>query len=294
MGAIKQLLLDLDLINENNLEVLSTKTRDEDDLLVLRDKNTDVIFIDDFLPSADTYKTGSYREDLKELYGKRDYEITEDTRRRAKDYKQFYIGKKIIDFGCGEGSFLTKVSSQCLETVGIEIEKSYVQQLNKNGIKCTENIISLSDNYYDTIFCFHTFEHLSDPLFIIQELQKKLVPGGTLIVEVPHAKDFLLNYIASESFKNFTLWSQHLILHTRISLERFFKSNAFEHITIQGIQRYNLANHMNWLVNGLPGGHKKPISIIETNELRSAYENSLRMIDATDTLVAIGSKVNFK
>jgi hypothetical protein len=125
---------------------------------------------------------------------------------------------------------------------------------------------------------------------VIQELKKKLVLGGTLIVEVPHAKDFLLNYMTSKPFKNFTLWSQHLILHTRVSLERFFKRTSFDHLTVQGIQRYNLANHLTWLAHGLPGGHKKPISVIETKELQSAYENSLRMIDATDTLIAIGSK----
>ena len=58
---------------------------------------------------------------------------------------------------------------------------------------------------------------------ILKEFKTHLNPGGILIVEVPHAKDFLLSNLKNEDFKNFTLWSQHLILHTRESLQRFLQ-----------------------------------------------------------------------
>jgi len=53
------------------------------------------------------------------------------------------------------------------------------------------------------------------------------------------------------------------------------------------VQRYPLSNHINWLSNGKPGGHKSSLSLIDTPALTSAYSDSLARIDATDTLVAI-------
>ena len=91
----------------------------------------------------------------------------------------------------------------------------------------------------------------------------------------------------NEEFKQFTLWSQHLVLHTRESLSRFLKFSGFENINIRGVQRYPLSNHMNWLAYGKPGGHKAPLSLIDSNSLNYEYGNALARIDATDTLVAV-------
>ena len=140
---------------------------------------------------------------------------------------------------------------------------------------------------FDTIFCFHTLEHLNDPIEVLKSFKKILKPQGHIVIEVPHAKDFLLSTLSNKDFKNFTLWSQHLILHTRTSLEKLLKVSNFNNFIIQGKQRYKLSNHLNWIVSGEPGGHKSLLSSIDTNELTVAYERSLQMIDATDTLVAV-------
>ena len=120
-------------------------------------------------------------------------------------------------------------------------------------------------------------------------MKKKLKKGGVVIIEVPHANDFLLDILELGSFKRFTLWSQHLILHTRISLKAFLKEAGFSNILIQGVQRYPLSNHLRWIGDKKPGGHKSIISSIDSDELYEAYENSLQKLDATDTLVAIAN-----
>ena len=58
-------------------------------------------------------------------------------------------------------------------------------------------------------------------------------------------------------------------------------------IQIYGVQRYGLANHFRWLIDGLPGGHKSPLVTLETPTLENAYEAALARMDATDTLIAI-------
>ena len=76
---------------------------------------------------------------------------------------------------------------------------------------------------------------------------------GTLVVEVPHARDFLITQLQCESFTNFSLWSQHLVLHTRDSLQKLLSAAGFVDIHIIGVQRYGLANHLTWLSEGKPG-----------------------------------------
>ena len=99
--------------------------------------------------------------------------------------------------------------------------------------------------------------------------------------------DFLLSVVSNEPFKKFTLWRQHLVLHTRESLLRTLKFVGLEDIQIEGVQRYSLSNHFHWLANRKAEGHKSPLSVIDSKLLSDAYESSLVRIDATDTLVAI-------
>ena len=123
----------------------------------------------------------------------------------------------------------------------------------------------------------------------MKEAQKKLNTSGLLVIEVPHAKDALLSLYESDSFKKFTLWSEHLLLHTRESLKKFVEEAGFKVLNIQGIQRYSLANHLMWLAKGLPGGHKK-WSQISSDLLNNEYEKILGNLDLTDTLLLVAEK----
>ena len=142
----------------------------------------------------------------------------------------------------------------------------------------------------DTVFLFHSFEHFNNPISILQSIYKSLKPGGDIIIEVPHAKDILLNELYIEEFKKFTLWSQHLILHTRESLKKMISSAGFDVIKVDGVQRYPLSNHIHWMHSKKPGGHKSKLSSIDNTDLTKAYEMSLQRLDATDTLVAYAKK----
>ena len=121
-------------------------------------------------------------------------------------------------------------------------------------------------------------------------IKSKLKNGGNIIIEVPHAKDFLINNLKIKEFIDFTLWSQHLILHTRESLEKFLVAAGYKNIKIFGTQRFSIANHLQWAANRIPGGHRGKISHFETPELIEAYEKALDKNDATDTLIALAEK----
>ena len=171
--------------------------------------------------------------------------------------------------------------------MGIELQQNYVDELNNLSIPFSNKLDAIKDGSFDIIVSFHVIEHLPNPVETLMKLKRKIISGGQILIEVPHANDFLLNAVACEEFKQFTLWSQHLVLHTRESLRKTLKSVGLEDIQIERVQRYPLSNHLNWLSNGKPGGHKSPISILDSDALSKEYHNSLARIDATDTLLAI-------
>ena len=66
---------------------------------------------------------------------------------------------------------------------------------------------------------FHVLEHIPYQIDTLKILKSKLKKGGKIIIEVPHAEDFLILQEELKEFKNFTFWSEHLILHTYKSLK---------------------------------------------------------------------------
>ena len=287
--SIFETLYKLNLTSKDTRALFNKRTRDVDDLSVWKDEISGVIYIDDFYTGDETYVDGSYREEKQErqMTGKADYERCIDAQRRFESNLQFVAGKKVVDFGCGGGDFLRLVKNHCSDVIGVELQQDYVDDLNADGIHCVNNLDVIENGSIDTCVSFHVIEHLPQPLETLKLLKEKIVSGGMVLIEVPHANDFLLSALENDEFKQFNLWSQHLVLHTRESLRRMLEFVGFEDIRIEGVQRYPLSNHLNWLANGKGGGHKSMLSLIDSPVLKNAYADSLARMDATDTLVAI-------
>mgnify|MGYP001242472649 CR=1 FL=1 len=289
--SIYQTLLEIGLTSAKTSSFFRKGVRDNPNIDVYRDKSSGVIFIKDHYVGDEEYQSGDYRKEKAVKGGKglsvRSYELENDCDRRVKDFSPFYVGKDIADFGSGHGDFLYATNHLTKSSVGIELQINFVEELNSNGIRCEESLGSIDNKSIDTFFLFHSFEHLPDPLSILEEIKSKLRMKGKIVIEVPHANDFLISTLKEESFIEFTLWSQHLILHTEHSLRRFLEYAGFQNILIKGIQRYPLSNHLQWISKKRPGGHQSNLALLDTESLSEAYSSALSRIGANDTLVAI-------
>lgn len=285
--STKNQLLLIGAIDKKNIELFANETRDCHNLSVFRDIKSGVIFIDEYYIGDAVYTEGTYRND--EISKSASYEDHVDAQRRFQTYLRFFCGKKLCDFGCGAGLFLKLAAANCIDVQGIELQKSFIRNLQSSGISCSSNIPN--DAIYDVITLFHVLEHLPDFRLKLKQIRSHLKPdgAGTLIVEVPHANDFLIDQLCCASFRKFTLWSQHLVLHTRDSLRRTLVDAGFKNVTIETVQRYSVSNHLKWLADAQPGGHKSTLSVFETPDLTKAYSLALSKIDACDTLVAVAS-----
>jgi 2-polyprenyl-3-methyl-5-hydroxy-6-metoxy-1,4-benzoquinol methylase len=282
------------LCDKDSLKAYNHRTRDKKELKVFKCIKSGVIVLEKFIISEDYYeKNIHYNEEFKgyisTLKGLIKSKPLEDDIRRFESYKELISGSEILDFGCGKGGFIQLSKKISKRSVGLELNIINREYLNNIGVQCVNTLSELNDDKFDLITLNHVFEHLNDPINILVELQKYLKDDGIIIIEVPHARDLLLETFNLESFKNFTFWSEHLILHTRKSLEIFAINSGLQLKNIEGFQRYPISNHFNWLLNGQPSGHEI-FHHLNNDDFHKHYEKLLDKNDQTDTLIGYFGK----
>ena len=292
-------LIKLKLISKLNLRTLSNKTRDKK-IKVIKDLKTKIIFLEKYITTNDYYSLLKYKDDdrkvldktkrkianVKTFSGNIKIPIIEDDYRRVNQFSKNLKNKDILDFGCGWGGFLRNIKNY-KSLSGVELRKECMNFI-KNNIKkidVSDNVNSF-DKKFDIITMFHVLEHIPHQVDTLKILKSKLKNKGKIIVEVPHAEDFLILQEELREFKNFTFWSEHLILHTYKSLKSILMKAGFKNINIQYYQRYNLSNHLGWFIKRKPGGHNFYRDMI-SDRSNLSYCDNLKRLGQTDTLIAI-------
>ena len=292
-------LIKLKLIKKLNLITLNNKTRDKK-IKVIKDLKTKIIFLEKYITTNEYYSLLKYKDDdrkvsdkskrkivnVKTFSGNIKTPIIEDDYRRASQFEKNLKNKDILDFGCGWGGFLRNIKNY-KSLSGVELRKECINFI-KNNIKkidISDNINSF-DKKFDLITMFHVLEHIPYQTETLKVLKSKLKNKGKIIIEVPHAEDFLILQEELKEFKNFTFWSEHLILHTYKSLKSILLKSGFKNINIQYYQRYNFSNHLGWFLKRKPGGHNFYKEIV-SNKLNLSYCENLKKLGQTDTLIAI-------
>lgn len=209
-----------------------------------------------------------------------------DNKRRLNDFMIEIKGKTWMEVGGGVGGMIDLAENIYKEVIFVEPQPEPRKFFKDKGVLTFPFVFNVDRNDIEVATLFHSFEHFNDPLTTLIEIRKKIIKGGKIIIEVPHAKDILISYFDLESFKSFTFSSEHLILHTRASLLKYLTAAGFINISIYGIQRYPLVNHFYWIKEGKPGGHHI-LTELNNKEINKQYEKFLNNCDMTDTLIAI-------
>lgn len=282
-----QQLFDLSIIDLDCVELFSNSTRDDPNQTVWRCKKSGVIFLEprEKLGNGDDlsyWGVGERGKFLSETKG--------DDDRRFQLIYPYLASAKYLDIGTGLGGILDRSTALCEAISAVEPQYAARKILQELGYQVYADISELEESNFDLITLFHVFEHLHDPMLMLKKIREKLKLGGTLLIEVPHANDALLTLYKSDAFKQFTLWSEHLVLHTQKSITAMLESAGFAVDIVQGEQRYSLANHQYWLSHGKPGGHNVWRNKF-TQDAQARYRDSMIKNNLSDTLI-VTAQVN--
>lgn len=284
-NPIFDLLCELGVSDHHRVVPFYPRTRDREDVAVYRCGLSDVIFLGStdhmsivhYDNKAPTHKHG---KELRQIVSTND-----DSLRRKARFANLIRGRRWLDVGAGSGAMLDALASLAVYAGAVEPQEEAASTLQQLGYDVYRRLEHVSVNDLDVVSFFHVLEHLEDPLSLLKQCRKVLKPGGQLIVEVPHARDFLIHFANDDAFKAHTFWSEHLILHTRASLTALLQAAGYTNIVIEGVQRYPLANHLHWLIKGEPAGHIR-WSALRDSVMDESYGSMLARLDMTDTLIA--------
>jgi 2-polyprenyl-3-methyl-5-hydroxy-6-metoxy-1,4-benzoquinol methylase len=289
--AIFRQLIRAGLSSEDTWEKYATRTRDRVDVCAWRCTKSEVIILESTDHLADTHYTGTEAFSYWNAVDRKAALVNTraDDHRRADFLRDKVRGKIYLDVGTGLGGVLDLLRHDVARVDCVEVQPEIARSLEILGYQVFRDVERLPDKTYQVISLFHVLEHIQNPEEFLVTLRQKLTEDGQIYIEVPHARDALLSRYKSEAFKNFTLWSEHLVLHTMQSLESSVKDAGLEVVEIIGIQRYSLANHLYWLACQAPNGHNI-WSDLEDRLLNDRYGHLLSELGQTDTLLLTASK----
>lgn len=92
-------------------------------------------------------------------------------------------GKRLLDVGCGDGTFLLAASKDGWQVTGTEMNPKPARDA---GLDVVPELAELPpESRFGCITLWHSLEHLRDPLDTLRQVRQLVTPDGVLIMAVP-------------------------------------------------------------------------------------------------------------
>lgn len=98
----------------------------------------------------------------------------------------FGLEKKMLDVGCGTGSFLAHCSRENWNAFGTEPNSKARAIAQESGHTIQDSLENLTEKDFSIITLWHVLEHIPNLEETIVRLQNKLVKNGRIILAVPN------------------------------------------------------------------------------------------------------------
>lgn len=109
-------------------------------------------------------------------------------------------GKKLLEIGCGKGTFLAKAAEGGFDVYGVELNQVLISKLKQ----ITENIytqdlleLNLPENSFDVIYFRDVAEHIPNIIPFLSKVYSLLKPGGIVFIDT-HNIESVANQLTKE------------------------------------------------------------------------------------------------
>lgn len=173
------------------------------------------------------YKGYSRDESISSLTIKRYHELLDG-------FEKYRKTGKILDIGCGVGSFLVEAKKRGWEVYGTEFTDEAIEKCEMGGINMQKGKLDTSwysDEQFDIVTSFEVIEHINNPREEIKGINKILRKGGLLYITTPNFNAFE-RYILKDKYTEIIQYPEHLSYYTKRTLNYLLRNNGFKKIKI--------------------------------------------------------------
>lgn len=138
---------------------------------------------------------------------------------------------KVLDIGCGSGTFLMDAGLCGWDAVGIDIDKSAINNCSDFGLTAFQGGLDLLKGYknkFNYITMDHVIEHLHDPMDSLNHCYDLLDEGGQIWIQTPNSLSFGHQLFGKD-------WRgleppRHLVIFNKSSIKRALHQVGFKKI----------------------------------------------------------------
>jgi ubiquinone/menaquinone biosynthesis C-methylase UbiE len=210
--------------------------------------------------------------------------------------------RRILDVGCGDGSFITQFAD-CCDLYGVDISKKAVELARQAGVNSQIADISCqrlpySGKFFDVVYMGDIIEHLVDPDFAIEEVLRVLKPERFLVISTPNLGSWLNRLLVLAGYQpRFTEVSTirhfggmrrqtfvpvgHLRIFTYKALRDFLSYHGFTILETRGSSSEglpNLVDRMDLLISRLPSLASTLVFVAKASSLKSQTRRSFESV----------------
>ena len=137
-------------------------------------------------------------------------------------------GRRLLDIGCGDGSFLLQARQQGWRVAGTELKP---EMARRSGLDVRATLAEVDEiGPMDCVTLWHSLEHMTDPVETVRSAVALLQPAGFVLIAVPDAGGLQASAFAGD-------WlhldvPRHLFHFTRTSLVKLAEASGLRPLRI--------------------------------------------------------------
>ncbi len=204
-------------------------------------------------------------------------------KRMLRVQKFFPCPGKVLDVGCGQGTFLQLLKEGGWDCYGIELTEASASRASRLGIPVAVGEIDengFAPHSFDLITLWQVLEHLPEPLKTLKKLTRLLKKGGILAISTPNIDSLQARASTRQWFHLDP--PRHLCLFSPQTLEGMVSSLGFTFLKIRHFSMeqnpygwlqslMNLLgdtdNHLYMVLKNNPGLGKQRLSSLEQGKM---------------------------
>lgn len=163
-------------------------------------------------------------------------------------------GDKLLDVGCGDGSFLNIARTCGWDVVGLDSDPMAIANATGQGLTVHLGGIEYfvgRNELFDVITLNHVIEHVYDPVKVLEACYVLLKPGGRLWLETPNIDSF--GYARFQRNWRGLEAPRHLVIFNRRSLYKAISNAGFQ--TLRTLTRPSACHGMFKASYAMAHGH---------------------------------------